>query len=280
MEKLSLKEIQDISLEILKDVHSFCAEHKITYFLAYGTLLGAIRHKGFIPWDDDVDIMMPRPDYEVFIKSYKSEKYHLFSQYEKDCLIPFSRVYDDTSSYLVTRRPWFLKSKHKTHTGIWIDIFPIDVVAPDAGKEEERKIIITKAERRLYNYRLSLEELCTCKHIGQRYLLGVLYHKIYSFIDYSSLKDIIVKYATLIPYEESTVCVDYSIISDYAPFPKELIQTSYLANFEDGKFYIPTGYDIILRAWYGDYMKLPPEKDRKPSQSYVDFYKQSTISTI
>lgn len=274
MEKLSLKEIQNISLEILKDVHSFCAGHNTTYFLAYGTLLGAIRHKGFIPWDDDVDIMMPRPDYEAFIKSYQSEKYHLFSQYEKDCLLPFSRVYDDTSSYVETRRPWFKKSKHRTHTGIWIDIFPVDVVAPDSGKEEERKRIITKAESRLLRYRISLEEFRLFKKKGLKFILGFLFRKLFVLTDYSSLKDIIAKYATIIPYEESTVCVDYSIISDYAPFPKELMQTSSLANFEDAQFFIPVGYDKLLRGWYGDYMKLPPIEDRKPSQYYIDFYRK------
>ena len=70
MQELTLKELQQASLDILKDVHSFCEANQIQYSIAYGTLIGALRHKGFIPWDDDVDIVMPRPDFERFCKIY------------------------------------------------------------------------------------------------------------------------------------------------------------------------------------------------------------------
>ena len=66
MKEMTLKDVQGVSLDILKDVHSFCESHHIRYSLAYGTLIGAIRHKGFIPWDDDVDIVIPRPDFTRF----------------------------------------------------------------------------------------------------------------------------------------------------------------------------------------------------------------------
>ncbi len=74
MKELTLSDVKAVSLDILKDVHEFCIAHDIKYSLAYGTLIGAIRHKGFIPWDDDIDIVMPRPDFERFFKEYKSEK--------------------------------------------------------------------------------------------------------------------------------------------------------------------------------------------------------------
>ncbi len=74
MEKMTIKEIQGVSLDILKDVQSFCESHNISYSLAYGTLIGAIRHKGFVPWDDDIDILIPRSDFERFCQEYHSQK--------------------------------------------------------------------------------------------------------------------------------------------------------------------------------------------------------------
>ena len=75
MRHLTLQELQQFSLDILKDVAGFCEKNNIRYSLGYGTMLGAVRHKGFIPWDDDVDIMMPREDYEKFRTIYKSKLY-------------------------------------------------------------------------------------------------------------------------------------------------------------------------------------------------------------
>ena len=95
MKEMTLREVQLFGLEILKDVHHFCTLNGIRYSLAYGTLLGAIRHKGFIPWDDDIDIVMPRPDYEKFCKTFKSDAgYDIFSPVEGDCYLGYARVCD------------------------------------------------------------------------------------------------------------------------------------------------------------------------------------------
>lgn len=81
--RLTLSELQSVSLEILCKIDSFCRKNNIRYSLTYGTLIGAVRHKGFIPWDDDVDIMMPRPDYERFLSEFKSnDEVKLISEYQ------------------------------------------------------------------------------------------------------------------------------------------------------------------------------------------------------
>ena len=82
-------------MKILKDVHAFCKANGIRYSMAYGTLLGAVRHKGFIPWDDDIDIVMPRADYDRFCREYKSDRYELFcSARQPDAYVAYARVAD------------------------------------------------------------------------------------------------------------------------------------------------------------------------------------------
>ena len=94
--KLSLDEIKSNSLQILKLVHDFCVANNIKYSLAYGTLLGAVRHKGYIPWDDDIDIMMTRPEYERFCNTFKMKGLSLHRhQNDPDCYILFARVCDE-----------------------------------------------------------------------------------------------------------------------------------------------------------------------------------------
>lgn len=94
---MTLKEIQNVSLDILKDLHKFCVENNINYTLCGGTLLGAIRHNGFIPWDDDVDVAMPRPDYERFIKEFHSEKGYILKARgasDDDTFMAYARICD------------------------------------------------------------------------------------------------------------------------------------------------------------------------------------------
>lgn len=96
MQRLSSDEIKRIELNILLKFDDYCQENNLRYYLAGGTLLGAIRHKGFIPWDDDIDVCMPRPDYERFIRSYSQAQYcyKLKSGYLKNFSAPFTKVID------------------------------------------------------------------------------------------------------------------------------------------------------------------------------------------
>ena len=121
---LSLFEIQDSLLNILKAVDTWCVQHDIQYFLSGGTLLGAIRHKGFIPWDDDIDIMMPRPDYDRFFEAaqdgWLDDRYRIISYNNGQSLIPFAKVID--TGICVE------EEIHALDNYLWIDVFPLDAV--------------------------------------------------------------------------------------------------------------------------------------------------------
>ena len=112
MKELTLKEIQQYGLDVLLHVHEFCVAHDIPYSLAYGTLIGAVRHKGFIPWDDDIDIIMTRENFDRFLRVYQSSgDFLLVSPNDKKSYLAFARVCDMKNSEIVTRSPW---SKYKT----------------------------------------------------------------------------------------------------------------------------------------------------------------------
>ena len=122
MKKLSNVECKEVIFSILKEFADFCDSNKLKYYLAYGTILGAIRHKDFIPWDDDIDVYMPRPDYirfkTLFKERYSGAKYQLRSDQKNKVDLPFEKVMDMTT--IVDTK------MNDVDHHLWIDIFPLD----------------------------------------------------------------------------------------------------------------------------------------------------------
>ena len=147
MKELTLQELKDIEFEILKYFDSFCKENNIRYYLAFGTLLGSIRYKKFIPWDDDVDVLVPREDYERLLTLFRdNDKYHLYA-FEKDQKFhfPFAKLCDMT-----TRKEEQVYTKQSVALGVDIDVFPLDHFDNDLGKAK-------KESKRIKNYMLWLQ---------------------------------------------------------------------------------------------------------------------------
>lgn len=146
--ELSLREKQMLILEIMKDIDRFCRDNNIPYTLSSGTLLGAVRHGGFIPWDDDADIFMLRKDFDRFVNSYKSDRYKLvynFDNEDKLCPSGIAKVADVTT--------WQEDSTGVLDFGVWVDVFPLEAV-PDDPKEC-RKFMhkIMSVNNRIYHRR-------------------------------------------------------------------------------------------------------------------------------
>ena len=265
MKEMTTREVQLVSLEILKDVHEFCVKNGIKYSLSGGTLLGAIRHNGFIPWDDDVDIQMPRPDYDRFIHTYTSQKgYRVCSrelpEYEKkNMAYAYARVCDMEKTFVDTGvHPWI-----SGDTGVWIDIFPCDGISSDSAEAKKHLNHVDKLVRhsRLLAFRdfslrkLKREErkMSNIKYFIKKLVSGIV--PLSTFDKMLALKK---------RYDYTTS--DYFFATTLKGFgewqPKKNMESFELHQFENAEFYIMSGYDANLRSLYDDYMVIPSENKR------------------
>ena len=255
---MSLQEIQMMSLDIMRDVHEFRVENKIRYTLAYGTLIGAIRHKGFIPWYDDIDVMMPRDDWEIFNKTFKSKRgYDILTAYDERSYQIYTKVYDSSKTKVISPA-----AVSTLDLGVWIDIMPIDGL-PDTYDDfnqsysrlcELLKIILNKRYKMSSGKQTFLGLLWSIKH---RFLFMSINECVKEFHCISK------QYALSGSHYCSNLCCREALDKN----KMELLLTEdfneyVLADFEGEKFYIASGYDRILRIIFGDYMQLPP-KDKQ-----------------
>lgn len=265
---MSLKDLQNMSLCILKDVHEFCTKNKINYSLAYGTLIGAVRHKGFIPWDDDIDIIMPRPDFERFFKEYKSNNGYI-SVSPNDCLLSFGRVVDVKKTRAISALPWTTKEY-----GCWIDIFPIDGVEDDESKFQQVLTKMSKYKKILTfcrgSYR-SLQDNNLTIWLKTKILLKRL---LFANIILKIVKNNQERMIKRVPFGSSCKCGSLSMFeyTHKERYPYECFKFYIDVDFESLTFKAIGGYDVFLRNFYGNYMQLPPIEQQVPKQSYIKFY--------
>lgn len=249
MKKLTRQELRDTQIRVLDEIDRFCKANNIKYMLAYGTLIGAIRHKGFIPWDDDVDVMMSRPEYEKFVHLYKETEEFGLKTNDNDPLYQFNfgRLYDKHTYNLI------FEGKRQSY-GVCIDIYPMDG-APDAEDEFQKQICDLR--------KLTKQRDIVYKIIALSYSKGIPF---ISKIVQSILSSIIKKRENVIQrynYESCKYCSCISSSGIFRHVKKNIEETDCLP-FEGKEYMVPKGYDAFLREYYGDYMKLPPEEQRIP----------------
>ena len=260
---LSLEEVKKIEFHILSEFASFCDTNNLKYYLGYGTLLGAVRHKGFIPWDDDIDVLMPRPDYDKFIKltGYNPIKPNLETRLYRDCshpnIYPFAKVVD--SSTIV-----YEKGKAKKNiSGLWIDIFPLD------GYPEDR----TAAQNLFNKYKTlrNFQDLATtCPMVVKQSIVKKIVKTIFiaPFVKLYGINKICRKIDLL---AQTYSCAECDKVADFtwgdnidSYLLKTELEPSVEVEFEGRNFKATAGWKQYLERLYGDWTQLPPENQRIP----------------
>lgn len=265
MDNETLRKVQLAQLEIGKEIKRVCDENGIKYFLDSGTLLGAIRHKGFIPWDDDMDMGMLREDYERFIeiapKKLKPEYFLQTWKTDKSYPYAFAKIRKKGTVFIEA-----VSQKTNAHNEIFVDIFPYDVY-PD--NETVRTKLMKKIM--LLKYSLWMKDGMTPwlrhKSILDRLLVRAKYVPHYFYALTHSRDAMIAEYEKLMPMYNAETSKYYVEQSGGTPFGKWIIPTEcfkkYIeVKFEDTMFLVPEKYDLYLKTVYGDYMQLPPVEKR------------------
>lgn len=249
------KKIKRIELDILAEFDRICSINGIDYSLAYGTLLGAIRHSGFIPWDDDIDVIMTRENYNKFLKTYKNEINKKFFFQDNVTDRYYFHVFGKMRMNGTIFKESFL-AKYNINHGVYIDVFVADKIPNDnrLSKQQLRKCMFYRAV--LNSKYLSLSERKGIKKI-EAFCLR-------SFFFFFSKKFLLHKFNYWSQKYDYLDDYSYNCFAANKVLEKNIFSEYTHVLFENFYFMSFAKYDECLKQWYGDYLILPPEEERIP----------------
>lgn len=259
-----MTELKTKLLDMLEWFHNFCVEKGLTYYALGGTLLGAVRHKGFIPWDDDIDIGLPRKDYNLLIKEMEGVrgKYILEApeQQGEGFVYSFCKLYD-TSTTLIEH------TRYKTKRGIYLDIFPLDGIG-NTPEESKRNFQVIDKKQNLINTKVCAIRKERSFYKNAAIVIGRCIPK--CFFDWRKEIEKVNALCASRPFDEYVFCGN--LLGNWHEKEiamREWFGTPILLDFENIKIFAPRNYDKYLTAVYGDYMTPPPKEKQKTHHDYL-----------
>ena len=264
MREVALSELKAIQLEIIQAIHTFCEKHNIKYSLGYGSLLGAVRHGGYIPWDDDIDIIMPRSDYDKFVSSFNTFHHTIKVRNHSNYTgypFPFAKV-EDTRT---------IKNElGYTGLGIAVDVFPIDNI-PDSSLDS--KHLLRKCRRLILMNQIKFIKWDSRRPLYRNLIVYIIKIPLL----FVSFKKLSLKHEKLsISYNSKHTNYAGCLIAFYNH--KEIMQNHLFSEYTQIKFENLNlcsikDYDTYLTNLYGNYMQLPPENKRITHHDFQVFWK-------
>ena len=279
--------LQQKQLDILKAFIRVCDKHNLTYFLVYGTALGAIRHKGFIPWDDDVDVGMPRADYEKYIQlqsEYEGTPYFIQTFKSDPCYIyNYAKLRDSSTTFLENAF-----KNHRINQGVFIDVFPVDGMSKEEGDREKIGKKNKFIWRQVYfSYlpalRRKVHKRTWFKDILLNIVAGLFY--VFDIAHYRNKR--VERFVRQVPFEEAKMAgIMFGFTWRINCMPADIFRETIKVPFEDIEVRVVKDYDRYLTLLYKDYMKFPPKEQQvghhynsgvSLEQGYEDYMKEHRI---
>lgn len=270
MEQISIKESKEIQVNILKYIDAVCKNNNISYSLAYGTMLGAVRHKGFIPWDDDIDICLLREEYDKLLGILKHDSnVNLITKETKNNYYSYAKVCDPNTFQIEEGYPEI------EELGVFVDIFPIDNIPGNKIKRFFYAKLLYLFDRLIYT---SVKTIYfTSTSLIKTIIKFILFTPLALVSKIIGTKNLVYKTEKLmLKYKNANTRFVGFLPNKYGykeAFPMEIFDRYSTYEFEGYMLMGISDYDSYLKMLYGDYMQLPPEEKRITNHVFTSFWR-------